>query len=168
MRKTTYSGPSGEIVRKYSCFFKYRLCLGDNSAGSHLASGAFYLQPLQPGMIANYQKFLKNNIKMYNNRYRYSPFNRWKYHCCGSGMIYSGFSLEFLEFRIRILASLIISANLEIIFKKILVINQKEESTVPTICNFLFHTTVLQSRIYSSFLLDPDPKHSKNIPCFIV
>ena len=69
------------------------------------------------------------------------------YQCCGSGMIYSGSgsSYELLEFRIRILPiKLSIFGN----YKK-LIINQNEESTVPTTGPYLpfstSHYKVLQN-----------------------
>ena len=52
------------------------------------------------------------------------------------------FRIHF-QFRIRI-QPILFKHIWKLFFKKHLTFNQKEESTVPTICLFLFHTTVLQ------------------------
>ena len=73
--------------------------------------------------------------------------------CCGSEMIYSGSSYEFLEFRVPIRILPMLFKHIWKSFFKNLNFNQKvlveSTGTVSTICNFLFPTTVLQ---YSTVL----------------
>ena len=75
--------------------------------------------------------------------------------CCGSEMIYSGSSYEFLEFRVPIRILPMLFKHIWKSFFKNLNFNQKvpvlveSTGTVSTICNFLFPATVLQ---YSTVL----------------